>query len=60
MVGAKRINFSKFVPPETLKMHSLALSVLTFQFVKHFPNYVSLHYEKSFSWMFFKKIKISK
>ena len=33
--------FSKFVPPDTLKMHSLALPVLDF-FLKHFPNYLKL------------------
>ena len=40
-------NFSKFVPPDAQKMHSLTLSVLRF-FVKPFPNYLSLHYKTLF------------
>ena len=39
--------FSKFVPPDTLKMHSLAHSVLRF-LCKRFPNYLNLHYKKLF------------
>ena len=39
--------FSKFLPPETLKMHSLAISVLDFH-VKQSSNYISLHYETLF------------
>ena len=37
---------SKYVPPDALKMQSLAL-FLDF-FFKHFPNYLSLHYETLF------------
>ena len=33
--------------PDILKMHSLTLPFSDF-FVKHFPNYLSLHYEKRF------------
>ena len=38
---------SKFMPPDTLKMYSLVVFSQIF-FVKHFPNYLSLHYEKLF------------
>ena len=42
---------SKFVSPDTLKMHSLTLSALRFlcdflDFFLYFPNYLSFHYEK--------------
>ena len=51
--------FSKFVSPDTLKMHLLAPSFLEF-FVKYFPNYLILHYEKLFSVDHLKKIDIFK
>ena len=35
--------FSKFLPPDALKMHSLSL-FLDF-FVNYLPNYLDLHYE---------------
>ena len=38
--GCRAEKFSTFVPPDTLKMHSLVLSV------PNFPNYLSLHYER--------------
>ena len=48
--------FPKFVPPTTLKIHSLALSVLRF----FCQNYSSFHYEKVFSVDDFKKNHIQK
>ena len=38
---------SKFMPPDTLKQVLPGCLFLDF-YVKHFPNYLSLHYEKLF------------
>ena len=46
IVGAER-NISKICSSRYSKDASLALYFLDF-FVKHFPNYLSLHYEKLF------------
>ena len=40
-------NFSKFVPPDTLKSTPWLCLFLDF-FVKHFPNYLSFHFKKLF------------
>ena len=42
-------NCSKFVPQETLKVHSLTLSVLRL-FVRPFPNCLSFYYETLRGW----------
>ena len=54
--------FSKFVLPNTLKMHTPWPCLFLDFFVKHFTNLLSLHYKKlffvkknSFLWMIFKK-----
>ena len=55
----RAVKFSKFLLPDALKMHSLILPVLRF-FVKPFPNYLRLHYEKLFFVNGFLKIQIFK
>ena len=50
--------FAKFVPTDTLKMHPLGSCLFLDFFVKHSPNYLTLHYKKLFFVDDFKKIQI--
>ena len=54
MVCAEQRNFQKFVPPDTLKIHSLALSAHRF-LCETFPKYLKFTIQKAlFRWWFLK------
>ena len=58
MVGSKWRKVSKFVPPDTLNMLSLALSVLRF-LCKTFSGLLKFSLQKTLSWRIFKNFLYS-